>query len=240
MSEARDMPCAEVRQRMVAFVDGEIAGEESWIIRRHLDECPPCGQLAIVEQGFKRVLSDRLRRESAPEPLVERVRRALAQEPAPARRPAAPGWTGWRLGLAAASALAVVVVALWLGGLTGGARGPAESGGASGPVTANPEAVPRPEALALVPVHLRGTIVCAPCDRHRYPIEGQKLCEAYGHLNGVRDEQGRVWNLVEQQGEAPQADALLHDLRLRGRMVRVDGQAIEQLSYLIPTRAELL
>ena len=234
MTETRSMRCDEVLERLTAYADGELAGEESWSIRRHLEACPPCGVRAEVEGGFKRVLGALLQREAAPASLGQRVRDALAREGSAAGRRDSRR-RAWRLALAAAAGVvALAGLAVWLAGRAPGLQEERESrapvdGAAGGPGAGS---------LALVSVHLRGTIVCAPCEAVHAPIEDQQRCWAYGHLNGVRDEQGRLWNLVRREDAAPQAAALL-DGRLRGRRVEVDGQAIERISYLIPTRVEL-
>jgi mycothiol system anti-sigma-R factor len=101
------MQCEEIRSRLDAYVDGEIAEPERVLLREHLAECPECGpEMAALER-----LRDGIRRAApvyrAPEALRSRIRAALrteARAEAPAARPA-PGW----LAYAASILLAVAV-----------------------------------------------------------------------------------------------------------------------------------
>lgn len=248
MSEARQLACAEVRERLVAFLDGEVAGEECWSIRRHLEVCPPCEQRAGIERGFKKVLRERLGPERAPASLAARIREALAREGSREAR-GAYGFSGWRLALAGVGyALAAFFLALWVTGRPAvppgagpageQAHAPEAARGGAQAVAALSEG--RSGALALVSVQLQGVLVCAPCERLHVPMQRQIRCEAYGHLNGLRDAQGRLWNLVLLEPGGLEATRILQDGSLRGRTVSVEGDAIEKFSYLIPRRAELM
>jgi anti-sigma factor (TIGR02949 family) len=101
------MRCEEIRPRLDAYVDGEIAEPERLLLREHLAECPECGpEAAAIER-----LRDGIRQAApvyrAPEALRSRIRVALRAEAATsarAMRPA-PGW----LAYAASILLAVAV-----------------------------------------------------------------------------------------------------------------------------------
>ena len=242
MSAASEPRCAEVRERLVAYLDEELPAEERQRLRGHLERCPPCEQRAGFERGFTSLLRQRLNVEAAPESLARRVRRALDEE-AQREAPARAGVFGWRLalGMGGGYALAALFLVLWLAGpalrhaapgMDAGQPARAEGGpGAPGPAVAG-------QAVDLLPVHvlLRGTIVCATCEKFGVPMERQQKCEAYGHFNGLRDEQGRLWFVAEEGG----GEEVLHDGRLRGRLVQVDGEVLEGLNYLLPRTVQLL
>ena len=105
------MQCEEVRTRLEAYFDGELAETERASLRDHLAGCPDCGpELAALER-----LRDDLRRSApvyrAPEALRSQIRFALRRE----RTTSAPvGWrgSGW---LAYAASL-LLAVALGSGG----------------------------------------------------------------------------------------------------------------------------
>src|SRR5260370_3999904 len=102
------MQCDEVRPRLDAYLDGELAESELAPLRGHLEGCPYCGpEAAALER-----VGDEIRGSApvyrAPEALRSQIRFALGREAA-AKRPAAslraPGW----LAYAASILLAVAV-----------------------------------------------------------------------------------------------------------------------------------
>jgi anti-sigma factor (TIGR02949 family) len=105
------MQCQEVRPRLDAYIDGEVAETERTILRDHISGCAQCGpEAAAVER-----LRDDIRRSAptyhAPEALRTRIRFALAREaaaspPAAARAP----------GLLAYAASLLLAVAIGSGG----------------------------------------------------------------------------------------------------------------------------
>lgn len=104
------MTCAEARDRLALYVDGELDAAASAETERHLDSCADCAR--EVEQ--LRALGERIRAEveyhRAPDLLRERVRQAVAGSGAekarrPRRRVPALHWL-----TAAASAAVVVAV----------------------------------------------------------------------------------------------------------------------------------
>jgi len=101
------MRCEEVRPRLDAYVDGELAERERAEVHDHLADCPECGpEAAALER-----LHEDLRRSApiyrAPEALRSRIRFALRREAAATTRVArpAPGWLAY-----AASILVAVAV----------------------------------------------------------------------------------------------------------------------------------
>jgi mycothiol system anti-sigma-R factor len=98
------MECDEVRPRLDAYLDGELADAERAYLRDHIESCAECGpEAAALER-----LRDGVRRAApvyrAPEALRSQLRSALRREAA-ASAPRAPGWVAY-----AASILIAVAV----------------------------------------------------------------------------------------------------------------------------------
>ncbi|MFO7548834.1 MAG: zf-HC2 domain-containing protein [Acidimicrobiia bacterium] len=72
--------CDEALASLYLYLDGEIDGLSAERIRRHLDDCPPCGHLFDFEERLQLVVKERLR-EEVPPALIERLHLALNQEP---------------------------------------------------------------------------------------------------------------------------------------------------------------
>jgi anti-sigma factor (TIGR02949 family) len=101
------MRCEEIRPRLDAYVDGEIAEPERLLLREHLAECPDCGPEAAALERLRDGIRQTAPVYRAPEALRSRIRVALrgeAAESARAMRPA-PGWRAY-----AASILLAVAV----------------------------------------------------------------------------------------------------------------------------------
>lgn len=101
------MQCEEVRPRLDAYLDGELAETERTLLRNHLESCPDCGpEIAGLER-----LRDGIRQSApdyrAPAGLRSQIRLALRREAAAGASMAsrAPGW----LAYAASILLAVAV-----------------------------------------------------------------------------------------------------------------------------------
>jgi mycothiol system anti-sigma-R factor len=101
------MQCDEVRPRLDAYLDGELAETERAQLRDHLASCPDCGpEMAALER-----LRDDIRQSApdyrAPAALRSRIRFALRREAAASAAPGlrAPGWLAYAASLLLAVAL---------------------------------------------------------------------------------------------------------------------------------------
>ncbi len=65
--------CAEVLERLEAFLDGELAADEVGDLESHLAECYPCTDRATFEEQLRAIVA-RECVEHAPETLVTRIR----------------------------------------------------------------------------------------------------------------------------------------------------------------------
>jgi mycothiol system anti-sigma-R factor len=101
------MRCDEVRPRLDAYLDDELAETERGQLRDHLADCPECGPEA---QALER-LREGIRRSApiyrAPEALRSRLRFALRREAAATSRAVrpAPGWLAYAASILLAVAL---------------------------------------------------------------------------------------------------------------------------------------
>src|SRR5207247_3095493 len=101
------MRCEEIRPRLDAYVDGEIAEPERVLLREHLAECAECGPEAQALERLRFGIRQAAPVYRAPEVLRSRIHAALRTEAtanALAARPA-PGWLAY-----AASILIAVAV----------------------------------------------------------------------------------------------------------------------------------
>jgi mycothiol system anti-sigma-R factor len=100
------MQCEEVRPRLDAYLDGELAETERALLRSHLESCPDCGpEIAALERlrdGIRQAAPDY----RAPAELRSRIRFALRREAGSA--PTASRASGW-LAYAASLLLAVAI-----------------------------------------------------------------------------------------------------------------------------------
>ena len=101
------MQCDEVRPRLEAYVDGELAEAERVQLRDHLADCPECGPEATALEHLRDGIRQSAPVYRAPEALRSEIRFALRRQVATSARGArpAPGW----LAYAASILLAVAV-----------------------------------------------------------------------------------------------------------------------------------
>jgi mycothiol system anti-sigma-R factor len=110
------MACNAARERLFAYIDGELPNEQRETLDAHLRGCPECQHLVELERAFREIYVAPLRPDPAPAALRDRLTRQLAEAAGPARDRSPRSWT--RRALAAVSIAAVVVGgAAW--GLTG-------------------------------------------------------------------------------------------------------------------------
>ena len=101
------MQCDEVRPRLDAYIDGELAETERAEVHDHLEDCPECGPETVALQRLREGIRRSAPTYWAPEALRSQIRLALRREDAATTRTArpAPGW----LAYAASLLLAVAV-----------------------------------------------------------------------------------------------------------------------------------
>ncbi|HSV41074.1 MAG TPA: mycothiol system anti-sigma-R factor [Nocardioidaceae bacterium] len=73
-----DVDCEEILQRVVTFIDHELADADCATIQQHLDECGPCLREFDLETKVKALVKKSCS-EHAPETLRERVILSIRQ-----------------------------------------------------------------------------------------------------------------------------------------------------------------
>ena len=68
-----DVPCAEVLDRIYAYLDGELADADCSKVRQHLDECGPCLREYGLEDAVKRLVRKHCGCDPAPAELRAKV-----------------------------------------------------------------------------------------------------------------------------------------------------------------------
>ena len=101
------MRCDEIRPRLDAYIDGELAEAERVVLRDHLAGCPECGSEATALERLREGIRQSAPIYHAPGALRSQIRTALRQEAAAVSRTArtAPGWLAYAASLLLAVAL---------------------------------------------------------------------------------------------------------------------------------------
>jgi mycothiol system anti-sigma-R factor len=73
------MSCRELVERLIDFLDGELAAEEAQRLRAHLDECEPCVRYVRTYELTIQI-TRRLPPTPPPATLLERLRQAAQEE----------------------------------------------------------------------------------------------------------------------------------------------------------------
>ncbi len=75
--------CEETLAELSTYLDGELTEEIRAKITVHLDDCPPCGEIAVFETELRRVIATRCI-DRVPDELRARILKACSGEPEPA------------------------------------------------------------------------------------------------------------------------------------------------------------
>lgn len=71
--------CDEALDKLFEFIDQELPGEELRRIGEHLEDCPPCESERRVNEKIKRLTSECVGGECAPEELRARILSTIKQ-----------------------------------------------------------------------------------------------------------------------------------------------------------------
>jgi len=101
------MRCNEVRPRLEAYIDGELAEAERLLLRDHLEDCSECRPEATALERLRDGIRGVAPVYRAPETLRSQLRFALRREAAATSRAAraAPGWLAYAASILLAVAL---------------------------------------------------------------------------------------------------------------------------------------
>ena len=70
--------CEEAVELLYHYLDGELTEDRRGLIRRHLDDCPPCFEAFDFEADLRAVIASRCQ-EQVPQALRQRVAGALKE-----------------------------------------------------------------------------------------------------------------------------------------------------------------
>ena len=71
--------CSEAVEVLYHFLDGQLTEERRILIKRHLDDCPPCLDAFDFEAELRQMIALRCR-ERVPDGLMERIAAAIQHE----------------------------------------------------------------------------------------------------------------------------------------------------------------
>jgi mycothiol system anti-sigma-R factor len=74
--------CEETLAELYTYLDGELTEEVRAKISYHLEDCPPCGQIAVFQAELKRVIATKCV-DRVPDDLRARILQACSEDPAP-------------------------------------------------------------------------------------------------------------------------------------------------------------
>jgi mycothiol system anti-sigma-R factor len=75
--------CEETLAELSTYLDGELTDEAREKIAFHLDDCPPCGDIAGFEAELRKVIASKCA-ERVPDELRKRILEACTEEADPA------------------------------------------------------------------------------------------------------------------------------------------------------------
>lgn len=207
------MECRQFRDALDCYLDAELSPEAMVAAEAHRRVCAACDRLAAQRAGLKAAVKRTVSTPAMPVTLDARVRRMLAS--APRSQPWMSRSTVWRSVVAAA---ALIIMAVAVSPLR--ARVVA--------VAANTMDVWAVELEASSEVVVEGTVLCRDCElEHRHGVKA--TCPLIGHHGAIATADGRIWNIVEQEGTQP----LIHDATLLGKRVVVRGRAFRGARALV-------
>lgn len=198
-------------EELLRFRQGS-SGSSEKVLRDHLAGCRSCRENLAEAAGFDEFIRQGLKREAAPEHLLERIQQGLDNQKI---RPV--GTSPWRrmaLSSAAAALLAVLgLTSLWIW---------ADS--------VRPEGLTGFSSQIAETQVLRGQLVCFGCARDGFDMEHQQHCQVNRdlHRTGLKTPDGNLWRFVEGEAIHP----FLDDPLLRGRWLEVSAQPYPAIGYL--------
>jgi anti-sigma factor (TIGR02949 family) len=78
MPDLNTLPCDQVRQTLVLYIDHELASEKEYqVYQFHFQQCPPCNEVMVYESAALAFMQNLLRstcNEAAPDDLHERIK----------------------------------------------------------------------------------------------------------------------------------------------------------------------
>jgi mycothiol system anti-sigma-R factor len=73
--------CTEILRELETYADHELEAGRAEEIKHHLDLCSPCMDRAEFRSRLREIVARKCCSEEVPDPVVERIRAILSQEP---------------------------------------------------------------------------------------------------------------------------------------------------------------
>jgi hypothetical protein len=201
-AEVEDIDIAE---SCTAHVDGELAGSREAEMSRMAKDDPVVREIVATERAVRQAVGGKIERVVTPAYLRMRVLDSMAENPGVLAR--LVRWIGeFRLGPVPSLVLvSLAAVALFTA------------------FVSHDTAFADSSEL----VNLSGTVVCVDCAvAHNHGTES--ACTRYGHRNGVRDGNGRLWTFLSTE----KWQEYYRNTEYHGRQITVRGHVYPEAGYL--------
>jgi anti-sigma factor (TIGR02949 family) len=205
------MDCKKLREVLDAYVDRELSVDAGTQAEAHIAECSTCRRAVESLARLREAVRTAAGKPEAPVELIERVRRSVS-----------PRWHR-------AAAIQAIAAALVLAGaLT--LFVPSVRGAAATAL----------DFLSLKlddsrQVVLEGKLLCRDCQLEK-EYGYHAMCPLTGHHGSIVTRDGRIWNILE--GE--KSRDLIHNSKLLGRRVRIQGRIFRKAGSIEVSGYELL
>ena len=205
------MDCKKLREVLDAYVDRELSADASAQAEAHIAECNACRHAVEGLARLREAVRTAAGKPEAPVELVRRVRSSVSSR--------------WPRAAAIQAIAATLVLAGVLTLFVPSVRGAAATA---------------LDFLSLKldethPVVLEGTLICRDCQLEKQ-YGYHATCPLTGHHGWLQTSDGRLWGILE--GNASQE--LIHNSKLLGRRVKVQGRIFRKAGSIEVSRYELL
>jgi anti-sigma factor (TIGR02949 family) len=205
------MDCKKLREVLDAYVDGELSVDAATQAEAHIAECSACRRAVESLARLREAVRTAVGKPEAPVEVIERVRSSVS-----------PRWHR------AAAIQAIAATLVLAGALT--LFVPSVRGAAATAL----------DFLSLKlddsrQVVLEGKLLCRDCQLEK-EYGYHAMCPLTGHHGSIVTRDGRIWNILE--GE--KSRDLIHNSKLLGRKVRIQGRIFRKAGSIEVNGYELL
>jgi anti-sigma factor (TIGR02949 family) len=205
------MDCKKLREVLDAYLDRELSADAAGQAEAHIAECSGCRRAVESLTRLREAIRAAAGKPEAPAELMERVRGSISPR--------------WPRAVAIEAIAATLILAGVLTLFVPSVRGAAATA---------------LDFLSLKldetrPVALEGKLICRDCQLEKQ-YGYHAMCPLTGHHGWLQTSDGRLWGILE--GNASQE--LIHNSKLLGRRVRVQGRIFRKAGSIEVSGYELL
>lgn len=209
------MTCLYFQDKISAQVDEELKGSLREEVEAHIKQCQACKKAYKAEIAVKKLITQRLPRETAPISLRARIRRELEKE---SKR--LPLWSRLVRFFAYKPIPAYVIAGISLIAFGFGLGRLSFYASQKSPFT-------KGQMHAAQPITMQGQLVCINCSLHG--AEGHPIfCKEHNHMLGIRLADGSIWSILENE----QASGLHTRYADMHKTVVIEGVAYVDAKYV--------